>query len=215
MNTVFTDPKLRNNYVWNNIKLQVPKEIIIVNKKGKISMKDPLTKTNKISKFEKKPSIIIERSKDSKIHFIGDSIGDTSIKFKKDIYDKFLSNNKKVINEMNNIVEELKDIKEKNHYYKNNVGNVKNIKKKEDWKKLINEYTNKENLLEEKLKQLAQNNNILYKGYNNGKYWTYDQRLTNPIDISIGKGYQPGNTLYLEDFVKQDKKAYLPSFLKK
>lgn len=94
MNTVFTNRKLRNNYLWNDIELQVPKELITVSKKGKVSMKNPMTKKNNISKFEKKPSIIIDYSKDNRFHLISDTIADKAGKLKKDIKGEIVKRSK-------------------------------------------------------------------------------------------------------------------------
>ena len=45
--------------LWHTIKLEVPKEMVNITKNDKVVVKKSLTKTNNISKANKKPSIEI------------------------------------------------------------------------------------------------------------------------------------------------------------
>ena len=45
--------------LWNTIKIEVPKEMVNITKKDKVTVKKSLTKTNNISKSNKEPAIKI------------------------------------------------------------------------------------------------------------------------------------------------------------
>jgi len=45
---------------WNTIHIKVPDEMVYIGKNGKIMIKPPLTKTGKISRLNKQPSIQLE-----------------------------------------------------------------------------------------------------------------------------------------------------------
>ena len=58
--------------LWHTIQIQVPKEMIELNKSGSISIKKTLTKTFNISKSNKIPAIKLIPSNDNKAHVIND-----------------------------------------------------------------------------------------------------------------------------------------------
>ena len=46
--------------LWKTVNIDVPKEMVDITKKGKITIKKTLTNTNNISKSNKEPSIILK-----------------------------------------------------------------------------------------------------------------------------------------------------------
>jgi len=78
----------KNKYMWNNPILEVPKDLLFINKKGKDILKPPLTKKMNISKTQKKPSIQIVYSNDDKFHLISNTIGDIKHKINKELLNK-------------------------------------------------------------------------------------------------------------------------------
>ena len=58
---------MNDNPLWNSVKLVLPKKITIIDKKGKLKLKEPLTKKNNISKSLKKPSIKLELGPELKL----------------------------------------------------------------------------------------------------------------------------------------------------
>ena len=58
--------------LWNTIKIEVPKEMVNITKKDKVTVKKPLIKTNNISKANKEPSINIVSGDVNKSKIISD-----------------------------------------------------------------------------------------------------------------------------------------------
>ena len=61
---------MNNKKLWNTITIKVPEEMVEYNKKGKILIKKTLTKTFKISKFQKKPAIKLVPTESNKVEII-------------------------------------------------------------------------------------------------------------------------------------------------
>ena len=58
--------------LWNTIKIEVPNEMVNITKKDKVVAKKSLTKTNNVSKANKKPSIKIISGNVNKPKIISD-----------------------------------------------------------------------------------------------------------------------------------------------
>ena len=63
--------------VWNTVHIKVPQEFITVGKNGAIKIKPPLTKTKKISSFNKEPAIQLEPANVEKVIIVEEGKKDT------------------------------------------------------------------------------------------------------------------------------------------
>jgi len=51
-----------SNILWHSINIQIPDKMLSISKTGRITLKNPLTKTGTIARSNKEPSIIISSS---------------------------------------------------------------------------------------------------------------------------------------------------------
>jgi len=63
--------------VWNTVHIKVPQEFITVGKNGAIKIKPPLTRTKKISSFNKEPAIQLEPADVEKVVIVDEGKKDT------------------------------------------------------------------------------------------------------------------------------------------
>ena len=63
--------------VWNTVHIKVPQEFITMGKNGAIKIKPPLTKTKKISSFNKEPAIQLEPADVEKVVIVDEGTTDT------------------------------------------------------------------------------------------------------------------------------------------
>ena len=62
--------------VWNTVHIKVPQEFITMGKNGAIKIKPPLTKTKKISSFNKEPAIQLEPADVEKVVIVDEGTTD-------------------------------------------------------------------------------------------------------------------------------------------